>query len=183
MAARPPQGLPQPGQSSAQPGRPGHAAHSALQEIEEAYNKRLDADITQLLDSFGDIVRVASIAHPDNPSQTKDKYRIVQESYQVQGRATNIVRSAESLVAMLAELKRMMLLNDTTTLAQIASDRHNQLTSKKTAVKQRVLALKEEVDRTVWELERAYYGEVSSSTSATTAAVGAMAPPAIGSSA
>ncbi|KAG0230866.1 Mediator of RNA polymerase II transcription subunit 22 [Actinomortierella wolfii] len=161
MATRPLQGIAQPGQASIQQSRASHAGHTALQEIEEAYNKRLDADITQLLDSFGDIVRVASIGHLDNPSQTKDKYRIVQESYQVQGRATNIVRSAESLVAMLAELKRVLLLNDTTTLAQIASDRHKQLASKKTAVKQRVLALKEEVDRTIWELERAYYGEVS----------------------
>ena len=68
---------------------------------------------------------------------------------------------------MLAELKQTLLLNDTTTLAQIAQERHAQLNSKKTAVKQRVLALKEEVDRTVWELERAYYGEVVSSHSTT----------------
>ncbi|KAI1294569.1 hypothetical protein EDD11_008100 [Mortierella claussenii] len=33
---------------------------SALQEIEESYNKRLDLDVAQLMESFGDIIKVAS---------------------------------------------------------------------------------------------------------------------------
>jgi len=36
---------------------------SALQEIEEAYNKRLDSDVAQLMESFGDIIKVASVSH------------------------------------------------------------------------------------------------------------------------
>lgn len=34
---------------------------SALQEIEEAYNKRLDSDVAQLIESFSDIIKVASV--------------------------------------------------------------------------------------------------------------------------
>ncbi|KAG0380197.1 Mediator of RNA polymerase II transcription subunit 22 [Mortierella sp. AD032] len=120
---------------------------SALQEIEEAYNKRLDMDVAQLMESFGDIIKVAS-----------DKYKLAQESYQIQGRATNIVTSAESLLAMVTELKQTLLLNDATTLAQLATQRQADLTSQKTAVKQRVMGLKEEVDKTIWELEQACYG-------------------------
>lgn len=35
---------------------------SALQEIEEAYNKRLDMDVSQLMESFGDIIKTASVS-------------------------------------------------------------------------------------------------------------------------
>ncbi|KAF9906959.1 Mediator of RNA polymerase II transcription subunit 22 [Linnemannia zychae] len=133
---------------------------SALQEIEEAYNKRLDMDVAQLMESFGDIIKVASITHSES-SQSKDKYKLAQESYQIQGRATNIVSSAESLLAMVTELKQTLLLNDATTLAQLSTQRQAELSSQKTAVKQRVLGLKEEVDKTIWELEQACYGSTS----------------------
>ncbi|KAF9088454.1 Mediator of RNA polymerase II transcription subunit 22 [Mortierella sp. GBA35] len=130
---------------------------SALQEIEEAYNKRLDSDVAVLMESFGDIIKVASITHNES-SVSKDKYKLAQESYQIQGRATNIVSSAESLLAMVTELKQTLLLNDTTTLAQLSTQRQAELSNQKTAVKQRVLGLKEEVDKTIWELEQACYG-------------------------
>ncbi|KAF9154944.1 Mediator of RNA polymerase II transcription subunit 22 [Linnemannia schmuckeri] len=131
---------------------------SALQEIEEAYNKRLDMDVAQLMESFGDIIKTASITHSESLAQSKDKYKLAQESYQIQGRATNIVSSAESLLAMVTELKQTLLLNDTTTLAQLSTQRQQELSSQKTAVKQRVMGLKEEVDKTIWELEQACYG-------------------------
>ncbi|KAG0206325.1 Mediator of RNA polymerase II transcription subunit 22 [Mortierella sp. GBA30] len=135
-----------------------NAGLTALQEIEEAYNKRLDMDVAQLMESFGDIIKVASISYTDS-SYSKDKYKLAQESYQIQGRATNIVSSAESLLAMVTELKQTLLLNDTSTLAQLSMQRQKDLSTQKTAVKQRVLGLKEEVDRTIWELEQACYGD------------------------
>ncbi|KAF8938046.1 Mediator of RNA polymerase II transcription subunit 22 [Dissophora ornata] len=130
---------------------------SGLQEIEETYNKRLDADVAQLMESFGDIIKVASITYNES-SVSKDKYKLAQESYQIQGRATNIVSSAESLLAMVTELKQTLLLNDANTLAQLSTRRQAELSDRKTAVKQRVLGLKEEMDRTIWELEQACYG-------------------------
>lgn len=64
-----PQGAPPPtiGGIGAGPGGAATASGtrkpnlSALQEIEENYNKRLDLDISQLMESFGDIVKVASV--------------------------------------------------------------------------------------------------------------------------
>jgi mediator of RNA polymerase II transcription subunit 22 len=90
-------------------------------------------------------------------SISKDKYKLAQESYQIQGRATNIVSSAESLLAMVTELKQTVLLNDANTLAELSTQRQQDLQNQKTAVKQRVLGLKDEVDRTIWELEKACY--------------------------
>ncbi|KAG0256228.1 Mediator of RNA polymerase II transcription subunit 22 [Mortierella polycephala] len=137
----------------------GNQSLNALQEIEEVYNKRLDMDVAQLMESFGDIVKVAPITYNES-SMSKDKYKLAQESYQIQGRATNIVSSAESLLAMVTELKQTLLLNDTTTLARLSMQRQQDLSIQKTAVKQRVLGLKEEVDRTIWELEQTCYGTV-----------------------
>ncbi|KAF9579060.1 Mediator of RNA polymerase II transcription subunit 22, partial [Lunasporangiospora selenospora] len=142
---------------------------NALQEIEEAYNKRLDTDLSTLMESFGDIVKVAKITYDDS-SVSKDKYKLAQESYQIQGRAMNIVSSAESLLAMVTELKQTLLLNDAGMLAELTLRRQQELTMQKTAVKQRVLGLKEEVDRTIWELEQSIYGVRPSATEATTEA-------------
>ncbi|KAI1313082.1 Mediator of RNA polymerase II transcription subunit 22, partial [Mortierella claussenii] len=94
----------------------------------------------------------------NDSSISKDKYKLAQESYQIQGRATNIVSSAESLLAMVTELKQTLLLNDANTLAQLSTRRQRELSTQKTAVKQRIVGLKEEVDRTIWELEEVCYG-------------------------
>jgi len=59
---------------------------------------------------------------------------------------------------MVSELKQTLLLNDASTLAELSTRRQQELTNQKTAVKQRVLGLKDEVDRTIWELEKACYG-------------------------
>lgn len=70
---------------------------------------------------------------------------------------------------MVTELKQTLLLNDTTTLAQLSTQRQQELSSQKTAVKQRVMGLKEEVDKTIWQLEQACYGSSSSSIGVSTA--------------
>lgn len=66
------------------------SAQSYLKEVEERYNRRLDTDVQVLLDSFNDIVRVASI-------QDKDKFRVAQEAFQIELRASNIVSPFHSL--------------------------------------------------------------------------------------
>lgn len=45
---------------------------SALQEIEEAYNKRLDLDVAQLMESFSDIIKVASVRASGAPNGNRD---------------------------------------------------------------------------------------------------------------
>jgi len=50
---------------------------SALQEIEEAYNKRLDLDVNQLMESFSDIIKVASVSE----SQKKKKKKTLHSTW------------------------------------------------------------------------------------------------------
>ncbi|KAK9767764.1 hypothetical protein K7432_002147 [Basidiobolus ranarum] len=123
---------------------------SALTQIEEAYNKRLDNELDQLVDSFGDIIRVAKI-------EDKDKFRIAQENYQVECRAANIVRSVESLLGLVTELKQSLLLNDTNTLNHFTTSRIHVVSTQKEVIKDSVVKLRNNLDSAIWEMENVYY--------------------------
>jgi len=53
--------------------------------VEEAWNKRVDAEVEILVDGMVDLVGLASIGN-------KDKYRISQEGFQAESRAESMVR-------------------------------------------------------------------------------------------
>ncbi|KAJ9056319.1 hypothetical protein DSO57_1034384 [Entomophthora muscae] len=76
-------------------------------QITSELNERLDIDIDSLIGSFSDIIKCSKV-------QDKDKYRIQQEQYQIECRAANLVRSCESILTLIAEMKQSLLLNDTT---------------------------------------------------------------------
>ncbi|KAH7919715.1 hypothetical protein BV22DRAFT_1040620 [Leucogyrophana mollusca] len=88
-----------------------------LDAIEEEWNKRLDSEVDTLVDGMVDIVSLASIGD-------KDKFRIAQESFQVQSRAESMVRAANSLLSITHSLKLLLLLSDE---AQIAHRRDAEL--------------------------------------------------------
>ncbi|ORX98914.1 SURF5-domain-containing protein [Basidiobolus meristosporus CBS 931.73] len=136
--------------TSNKPAPTGNVSTNALTQIEETYNKRLDNELDQLVDSFGDIIRVAKI-------QDKDKFRIAQENYQVECRAANIVRSVESLLGLVTELKQSLLLNDTNTLNHFTTSRIRVVSNQKEVVKDSVVKLRGNLDSAIWEMENAYY--------------------------
>ncbi|KAG8213241.1 surfeit locus protein 5 subunit 22 of mediator complex-domain-containing protein [Butyriboletus roseoflavus] len=88
-----------------------------LDNIEEEWNKRLDAEVEVLVDGMVDIVSLASIGD-------KDKFRIAQESFQAESRAESMVKAANSLLSITHSLKLLLLLSDE---AQIAHRRDVEL--------------------------------------------------------
>ncbi|KAF8121782.1 surfeit locus protein 5 subunit 22 of mediator complex-domain-containing protein [Boletus edulis] len=88
-----------------------------LDNIEEEWNKKLDAEVEVLVDGMVDIVGLASIGD-------KDKFRIAQESFQAESRAESMVKAANSLLSITHSLKLLLLLSDE---AQIAHRRDVEL--------------------------------------------------------
>ncbi|EPB86557.1 hypothetical protein HMPREF1544_06631 [Mucor circinelloides 1006PhL] len=121
-----------------------------LVQIEDQYNKRIDDDIGKLVDCFTDIVKVGE-------NKDKDKFKVAQEGYQIESQSAQIVRSCESLLSLIGELKQNLLLNDTKTLTTLRQTRSKKLIENTAAIKDRMQLMKKELAETVYDLETVFY--------------------------
>ncbi|KAI9279959.1 surfeit locus protein 5 subunit 22 of mediator complex-domain-containing protein [Umbelopsis sp. AD052] len=126
-----------------------------LLQLEEQYTKRVDDDVLKLVDSFADIVRVTEI-------ENKDKFKVTQEGYQIESQTAQIIRSAESLLGLITELKQILLLNDTKTLTQLSDTRTKDLREPKAAIKSEMSKMKTELDAAVFDMENVLYRNLTS---------------------
>lgn len=129
-----------------------------LLQIEDQYNKRIDDDVTKLVDCFTDIVKVGE-------NKDKDKFKVAQEGYQIESQAAQIVRSCESLLSLIGELKQNLLLNDTKTLTKLRQTQSDKLVTSTTAMKEQALKMKKELADTVYDLESVYYRSLTDAAS------------------
>ncbi|PWY98993.1 hypothetical protein BCV70DRAFT_191861 [Testicularia cyperi] len=75
-----------------------------LDQLEENVNKTIDAEVDTLLESYKELISLASIAD-------KDKFRVAQEAFQAEARADIMVRSAQSLSLLSDSLKLSLLMS------------------------------------------------------------------------
>ncbi|OBZ83292.1 Mediator of RNA polymerase II transcription subunit 22 [Choanephora cucurbitarum] len=136
----------------------GHSSTTAprpvLLQIEDQYNKRIDDDVAKLVDCFTDVVKVSE-------NKDKDKFKVAQEGYQIESQAAQIVRSCESLLSLIGELKQNLLLNDTKTLSRLRQSHSEKLTTNTNTIKDRIVQMKKELADTVYDLETVYYRPLS----------------------
>ncbi|GAA5809622.1 hypothetical protein MFLAVUS_003033 [Mucor flavus] len=121
-----------------------------LLQIEDQFNKRIDDDVGKLVDCFTDIVKVGE-------NKDKDKFKVAQEGYQIESQAAQIVRSCESLLSLIGELKQNLLLNDTKTLSKLRKTQSVKLEKDALAIKDQMATMKEELAETVYDLESVSY--------------------------
>ncbi|KAL1930230.1 hypothetical protein VTP01DRAFT_1384 [Rhizomucor pusillus] len=151
------------------------SSRSRLLTIEDQFNKRIDDDIAKLIDCFADIVRIGE-------NRDKDKFRVAEEGYQIESQSAQIVRgsnntqneehahfhpinqfalyqvrSAESLLSLITELKQHLLLNDTETLSRLYDQRKRQLTTQTAEIKDTLYNMREKLAKTTYELESVYF--------------------------
>ncbi|THH14107.1 hypothetical protein EW146_g6179 [Bondarzewia mesenterica] len=120
-----------------------------LDNIEEEWNKKVDAEIETLADGMVDLVNLATIGD-------KDKFRIAQEAFQAQSRAESMVRAANSLLSIIHSMKLLLLLSDE---AQIVNRRDAEFKSAQQE--------KEEAKRKVAELLNELFRQSSADTRTT----------------
>ncbi|KAI9362881.1 surfeit locus protein 5 subunit 22 of mediator complex-domain-containing protein [Pilaira anomala] len=121
-----------------------------LLQIEDQFNKRIDDDVGKLVDCFTDIVKVGE-------NKDKDKFKVAQEGYQIESQAAQIVRSCESLLSLIGELKQNLLLNDTKTLSKLRKTQSVKLEKDTLAIKEQLTTMKKELAETVYDLESVNY--------------------------
>ncbi|KAI9567345.1 hypothetical protein HD554DRAFT_2108990 [Boletus coccyginus] len=109
-----------------------------LDNIEEEWNKKLDAEVEVLVDGMVDIVSLASIGD-------KDKFRIAQESFQAELRAESMVKAANSLLSIMHSLKLLLLLSDEAQIAHRRDVELKQVQQEKIEAQKKVAVLLDEL--------------------------------------
>ncbi|KAN0064106.1 hypothetical protein ACQY0O_003270 [Thecaphora frezii] len=80
------------------------ASQEYLDKLEEGVNRTIDRDVETLLESFKELISLATIGD-------KDKFQIEQEAFQADARADAMVRSAQNLSLLSESLKLSLLLS------------------------------------------------------------------------
>ncbi|KAJ1988378.1 hypothetical protein H4R33_002457 [Dimargaris cristalligena] len=114
--------------------------------MNDDFNKRLDSEMDVLMDSFTDIIVGAKI-------QAKDTLALDQEGYLIDCRATTIVRSCETLLAMISSIKQSLLLNDTRSINAITQAHREKAQGQIAATQKTYQHLATEVDQMLNELQ------------------------------
>jgi len=121
---------------------------------EEEYNKRLDTEIDQLVESFHHIVKASKIGE-------HDKYKVFQEEYLINCMSANIIRSAQSLLSLISELKQSILLYDYKSLNSGILSRIETIEQEKLTINNRLMSLQSDIRNNLKELEDVHYSSIS----------------------
>jgi len=109
-----------------------------LDDIEEEWNKKVDVEIETLVDGMVDIVSLASIGD-------KDKFRVAQESFQIQCRAESMIKASNSLLSIIHSMKLLLLLSDESQIANRRDTELKAVQTEKEQTKRKVAALLDEL--------------------------------------
>ncbi|KAJ1926658.1 hypothetical protein IWQ60_003600 [Tieghemiomyces parasiticus] len=114
----------------------------------EDFDKKLDGEMDTLVESFTHIISSAKI-------QAKDTFTLAEEGYQIECQATTIVRSCETLLTMISDMKQSLLLNDTRSINSITQRHRDQAKVRIAETHGSFSMVRAEVDQMLSELQGA----------------------------
>lgn len=127
---------------------------SQREALLKSYTKRLKDDVKSILDNYTEIVKVTKV---DEETQVAHLTQAVEDSYEVDVRASNIVRAGESLMKLISDIKEFLILNDFPAVNNSLQMRVNQLRNIEDETKKKLWQLREQVNDDLRILEEEYY--------------------------
>ncbi|KAL7642322.1 UNVERIFIED_CONTAM: hypothetical protein RMT77_006883 [Armadillidium vulgare] len=123
----------------------------------KSYNKRLKDDVKSILDNFMEIVK---LAHVDDETQVSRLTQIEEINFQMNVRASNMVRAAESLMKLVADVKQYLILNDFPSVNEAITQNSELFRTKSIEADKKLLALRDDMAADLFELEEDYYSSI-----------------------
>lgn len=123
----------------------------------KSYQKRLKDDIKSMFDNFGEIFKLIRI--DDEPVLGRAS-QAEQDRLEIEVRSANMVKSSESLMKLVSEIKQFLILND---FAQVnesiraSVDYNNKLQTK---IDSHIISIRDEMICELFDLEEEYYTSV-----------------------
>jgi len=120
----------------------------------KSYNKRLKDDVKSILDNFFEVVKLGQV---EDETQVDRMTQLEEVSFQMSVRSANVVRAAEALLRLVAEVKQYLILNDFPSVNEAISNNYLAFDKKTKEIDQTLLSIRDEVAQELYEHEEDYY--------------------------
>jgi len=124
----------------------------SLHRLRQHYATSVNTNINALLTSFVGLLNSSQIS--------ADRAQEIRENFQIDLHSTNIVRFSEALLKIIAELKHSFLLNDYGSVNDQEFTSIQALQSVQTETNDTLIAVTQEMEEALFELEESYYSGV-----------------------
>lgn len=122
----------------------------------KSYNKRLKDDVKSILDNFMEIVKLGLVEE----SQISRMTQVEEINFQMQVRSANMVRAAESLMKLVADVKQYLILNDFPSVNEAITQNSLIFKTKSQEADQKLMALRDDMASDLYELEEEFYSSI-----------------------
>ncbi|XP_045613519.1 mediator of RNA polymerase II transcription subunit 22 [Procambarus clarkii] len=123
----------------------------------KSYNKRLKDDVKSILDNFMEIVKLGVV---EEESQVGRMTQVDEINFQIQVRSANMVRAAESLMKLVADVKQYLILNDFPSVNEAITQNSQIFKTKSQEADQKLMALRDDMASDLYELEEEFYSSI-----------------------
>ncbi|XP_047500455.1 mediator of RNA polymerase II transcription subunit 22-like [Penaeus chinensis] len=123
----------------------------------KSYNRRLKDDVKSILENFMEIVKLGVV---EDESQVHRMTQVDIIHYQMHVRSSNMVRAAESLMKLVADVKQYLILNDFPSVNEAITQNSKIFKSKSQEADQKLMALRDDMASDLYELEEEFYSSV-----------------------
>ncbi|CAD5120352.1 DgyrCDS8927 [Dimorphilus gyrociliatus] len=134
--------------------QPKAASAQSKEAILKFYLKRLKDDIKSIIDNYVEIIKLAKV---EEDSQISRLTQAEQDQYEMQVRASNIVRACESLLKLVSDIKQYILLNDFVSVNEVIHHTRMSYTQKQQIHDHALIAIRNEIADELYDLEEEYY--------------------------
>lgn len=122
----------------------------------KTYQKRMKDDIGAMYDNFLEIIRMARM-EDDSSSQVTRASQASQDRYEIEVRAANMVRAAESLMKLISDMKQFLVLNDFPHVNDSIMQHSNFCRQMQNKIDATLLLLRDDMSNELFEMEEEYY--------------------------
>ncbi|KAL4218627.1 Mediator of RNA polymerase II transcription subunit 22 [Mactra antiquata] len=138
-------------------GASSRAIPQSKEALLKSYTLRLKEDVKSMLDNYTEVIKLARV---EEESQLSKSTQAEQDQYEMQVRASNIVRAGESLMKLVSDLKIFLILNDFPSVNESISNKTQLYKHLQNELDAKLLSLRDELASDLYELEEEYYSSV-----------------------
>ncbi|CAI9739713.1 mediator of RNA polymerase II transcription subunit 22-like [Octopus vulgaris] len=139
-------------------GHPQRVLPQSKEALLRSYNKRLKDDVKSMVDNFREIIKLARVCRiVEDDTQISRMTQAEQDQYEMQVRASNIVRAGESLMKLVSDLKQFLILNDFPSVNDVIGQNTKLYKQKQSELDTKLLTLRDDMATELYELEDEYY--------------------------
>ncbi|KAG7154069.1 mediator of RNA polymerase II transcription subunit 22-like [Homarus americanus] len=123
----------------------------------KSYNRRLKDDVKSILDNFMEIVKLGVV---EEETQIGRMTQVEEINFQIQVRSANMVRAAESLMKLVADVKQYLILNDFPSVNEAITQNSQIFKTRSQEADQKLMALRDDMASDLYELEEEFYSSI-----------------------